>query len=71
MIDGFVCDCVGEDKPEDFSIGGTTELLVGDSARAEGSGAAGDSRLPIAAATGGLLLALAGAGLFVRRRLVR
>ncbi len=72
LVDSFVCDCVGEDEEEDFSIGGTTELLVGDpAARAEGSASTGDSTLPIAAATGGLLVALAGAGLFVRRRLVR
>jgi len=51
-------------------IGGTTELLVGDSdASSENAGSTGDSTLPIAVAAGGLLIALAGGGLFMRRRL--
>lgn len=54
------------------NVGGTTELLVGDSAApAESAGSTGGSTLPVAAAAGGLLIALAGGGLFVRRRLVR
>ncbi len=52
-------------------VGGTTELLVGDSdAPAESAGSSGDSTLPVAAAAGGLLIALAGGGWFIRRRLV-
>ncbi|MCH7787832.1 MAG: hypothetical protein IH940_00145 [Acidobacteria bacterium] len=57
-----------------ISIGGTTELLVSGSDAPSESGIAGwpgDSTLPIAAAAGGVLVALAGAGLFMRRRLVR
>lgn len=53
-------------------VGGTTELLVDDSAApAESAGSTGDSTLPVAAAAGAVLVALAGAGLYVRRRLVR
>ena len=51
-------------------VGGTAEILVGDSAApAESAGSAGDSTLPIAAAAGGLLIAMAGGGLYLRRRL--
>lgn len=53
-------------------VGGITELFVGDSdAPSASAGSSGDATLPIAAAAGGLLVALAGGGLFVRRRLVR
>lgn len=53
-------------------VGGTAELLVGDSAApAESAGSTGNSTLPIAAAAGAVLVALAGTGLYVRRRLVR
>ena len=57
---------------EGISVGGTTELLVDDSAApAESAGSPGNATLPIAVAAGGLLLALAGGGLYLRRRLVR
>ena len=53
-------------------VGGTTDLLVDDStAPAESAGSPGNATLPIAAAAGGLLFALAGGGLYLRRRLVR
>ena len=53
-------------------VGGTTELLVDDSAaRAESADSFSNSTLPIAAAAGGVLIALAGGGLYIRRRLVR
>ena len=58
------------------SVGGTTELLVHGSDASSAAGASGsedDYVAPIVAAiaASGVLLALAGAGLFVRRRLVR
>ena len=53
-------------------VGDTTHLLVDDSAApAESAGSPGDSTLPIAATAGGLLVALAGGGLYLRRRLMR
>ena len=52
--------------------GGTAELRVDDSAApADGSGSSGGSTLPLAAAAGGILFALAGGGLYFRRRIVR
>ena len=53
-------------------VGGTTDLIVDDSAApaSESTGPTADVTLPIAAAAGGLLLALAGGGLYLRRRLV-
>jgi hypothetical protein len=54
-------------------VGGTTELLVGASddptSVSEGSGSAGGTTLPITAAAGGALVALAAGGWYVRRRL--
>lgn len=53
-------------------IGGTTELLVNDSAApSESAGSTGYLTLPIAASAAGVLIALAGGGLYLRRRLVR
>jgi len=63
----YICTNTARISP----VGGTTELLTDDSATpAESAGSSGDSTLPIAA-TAGLLFALAGGGLLVRRRLGR
>lgn len=60
------------DSIAQLPVGGTTELLVsGSDSPSENTGSSSDSMLPVAAAAGGLLIALASAGLFMRRRLVR
>ena len=62
---------IDEDSVCPPPVGGTTELLTDDSAApAESTGSTGDYTLPIAAAAGGLLIALAGGGLYLRRRIV-
>lgn len=52
-------------------VGGEVEILANGQAPSETSSSAGGSTLPIAAAIGGLLIALTGGGLFMRRRLAR